>query len=92
MAVNPLMDNARSAGLNGIQEGQKRLEGAAQEVAELNAGSRTGADGARDGAAPDQDSAEALVQIRLYQRQVPASARVVETADAVVGFLLDVHA
>jgi len=92
MAVNPLMDSARHAGLDGIQTGQKKLEDAAREVAELNAVAGQETDSARGGAAADQDSAEALVQIRLYQRQVQASAKVVETADAVVGFLLDVHA
>ena len=35
---------------------------------------------------------DAIVDLKLYQRQVEANAKVVETADAVIGFLLDIHA
>jgi flagellar basal body rod protein FlgG len=38
------------------------------------------------------EAAEAIVDLKMRQRQVEASAKVVETADAVLGFLLDVRA
>ena len=36
------------------------------------------------------DVAEAMVEMKVYQRQVQASAKVVQTADEVIGFLIDV--
>jgi hypothetical protein len=91
MAVNPMMDgargaaSARSAGFSGINAGVNGLAHAADEIAELNAQPGSAADAGRS-------QAQALLDLRLYQRQVEACAVVVETADAVVGFLLDVHA
>ena len=38
------------------------------------------------------DLAHDVVDLKLYARQVQASARVVETADEILGFLLDVRA
>ena len=91
MAVNPMLNS----GANGIQQGIKSLNSVAQEIAELNIKSNPGAseaDGAPiDGVALD-DLASAMVDLKLYQRQVQASAKVVETADEVIGFLLDVRA
>lgn len=94
MAVNPMMDGARGAvdariaGVNGINAGLNGVAHAAQEIAELNVREPDG------GPAPDHlsDLATSLTDLRVYQRQVEASAVVVQTADAVVGFLLDVHA
>ena len=37
------------------------------------------------------DVAEVIVDLKVYQRQVQASAKVVQTADEVMGFLLSVH-
>lgn len=91
MAVNPMMDGARSAGgplsavSSGTQAGMNGLAHAAQEIAELNV--------ARPASAPDAGEAhQPLVDLRIYQRQVEASAVVLRTADAMIGFLLDVHA
>lgn len=103
MALNPMMANpmidgprsgrgavgAHSAGVNGIQAGLNGVADAAREIAEQNLQTPSGS-------APGSDrlseTADALVDLRVYQRQVEASAVVVKTADAVVGFLLDVHA
>ena len=91
MAVNPMLNS----GANGVQQGIKSLNSVAQEIAELNIKSNPGAsetDGVPlDGVALD-DLANAMVDLKLYQRQVQASVKVVETADAVIGFLLDVRA
>ncbi len=101
MAVNPMMESARSAagvrgaGVDGIRAGLKGMEHAAQEIAELNSPPRSAAPAAAPGAAssgsPD-DAVEALLELRVHQRQVQASAKVVQSADAMLGFLLDIHA
>jgi hypothetical protein len=97
MAVNPMMDgargavDARSAGIYGINAGLNGVSHAAQEIAELNTGSPAAA-GSVCGHDRPAGATDALVELRIYQRQVQASAVVVKTADAVAGFLLDVHA
>ena len=87
MAVNPML----ASGVNGIQNGMRGLEQTAQEIAELNLDQPTqdGTQGTRlDNPA---DVAEVIVDLKIYQRQVQASAKVVQTADEVMGFLLNVH-
>ncbi len=84
-----------NSGANGIQQGLKSLNNVAQEIAELNVKSNPSeaeADGVRPEALPLDDLANAMVDLKLYSRQVQASAKVVETADEVIGFLLDVRA
>ena len=39
-----------------------------------------------------EGAAEAIVDLKVHKRQIEASAKVVQTADAVLGFLLDVRA
>ena len=96
MAVNPIMQS----GINGVQAGLKRLDRAAQDIAHLNvddSGAQSGAndDGvirpATSGGRVD-DAFDAIVELKLAKRQVQASARVIETADQVLGFLLDIRA
>ncbi|NKC00809.1 MAG: flagellar biosynthesis protein FlgE [Pseudomonadales bacterium] len=82
MAVNPML----ASGMNGIQQGMQGFDRAAQEIAEFNLESPS--EGKRlDNAA---DVAEAIVDLTLYQRQVQASAKVVQTADETMGFLLGI--
>lgn len=91
MAVNPMMDGARSASgarsaaIGGISAGLDGVAHAAQEIAELNR-ARPAA------AAAGREPMQGLIDLRIYQRQVEASTVVLKTADAVVGFLLDIHA
>lgn len=93
MAVNPMMESAHSSGVNGMHAAFKGLKSAAREVAALNGGpDKASSEAPASDSGDVQDAADALSQLKLYQRQVQASAKVVETADAVVGFLLDVHA
>ena len=84
-----------NSGANGIQQGIRSLNNVAQEIAEMNIKRDPGANEA-DGVPLDgvelDDLANAMVDLKLYQRQVQASAKVVETADEVIGFLLDVRA
>lgn len=83
MAVNPMI----SAGANGIHIGIKGLQDTAQTVAEMNV---QPADGSAPRMAEHADVAEAMIDLKVYQRQVQASAKVVQTADETIGFLIDV--
>jgi hypothetical protein len=98
MAINPLM----TIGVNAMQQGLKGMTKAAQDVAELNIGDtsddRAAAQSSRDAevpiARPDDDKDEAvdaLTDVRLHARKVQLASRVVETADEVLGFLIDVR-
>lgn len=95
MAVNPMMDGARgplgaySAGINGIRAGLNGVADAAQEIAELNVRQPASRTPGTDYLSSATDS---LVDLRIYQRQVQASAVVLQSADAMLGYLLDVHA
>jgi hypothetical protein len=94
MALNPIMQT----GLAGIQTGLKGLNRTAQDIADLNLDDR--AKPTSDGATIRHDkptdelegAAEAIVDLKVHKRQIEASAKVVQTADAVLGFLLDVRA
>ena len=93
MAVNPIMQ----AGVNGIQTGLKGLKRTAQDIADLNLDDRakpTTDHVVRHDKPTDKlaDAAEAIVDLKVHKRQVEASAKVIATADAVLGFLLDVRA
>jgi len=96
MAINPILQT----GISGIQMGLKGLREAAQDVAELNLDDRRDAGVARDDsiAPPNrptdqlEDAAVAIIDMKMHARQVQASAKVVETADEMLGFLIDVHA
>ena len=88
MAVNPML----ASGANGIANGIKGFEGVAQEIAEFNVAD-VGSDGEpRSRLDNPADVAEAMVDLKVYARQVQASAKVVQTADEVIGFLLDMSA
>ena len=97
MAVNPMMDGARLS-LNSAIKGMNQ---AAQDVAELNVDpdvaarskdARGDSWAGKESASDIDERAEALVSLKLYQREAQAAAKVGATADAVLGFLLDVHA
>jgi len=94
MAVNPIMQG----GVNGIQMGIKGLNRAAQDIADLNLDDRAQPAPDNDVERHDKpteqvaDTVEAIVDLKVHQRQVQASAKVIETADSILGFLLDVRA
>ena len=80
-----------------MQAGLQGLENTAQTIAEFNLEPEAqesvslSADGPKGTRLDDHaDVAEAIVDLKVYQRQVQASAKVVQTADEVIGFLLDV--
>ena len=90
MAVNPML----VSGANGMRQSMDAFKDVAQEVAEFNLQSNPDEGGSASSSSSQtslQDTAEAMVDLKLYQRQVQASAKVVQTADEVIGFLLDVR-
>lgn len=85
MMISPL-SNPLSTGLQGVQEGLLGMENAARRIA------RGGVDGPQGSASGSGDMLEAIVDLRLYERSVEASAQVVKTADETLGTLLDIKA
>jgi flagellar hook protein FlgE len=79
MNVNSVLDS----GLTGVRQGIEGVEKAASDI--VRAGTVDGADGTNDVIEP-------IIELRLYQRSVEASAQVVRTADEVLGTLLDTMA
>ena len=92
MAVNPMMEGVMSTGVQGLNSALKGLNEAVQDVAELNVARNAGWETQAERPETANDAAEALVSLKLYQRQVQASANEVAAADAVLGFLLDIRA
>ncbi len=90
--------SAFSAGLSGIQAGQRRVEQAAGEIASntLPAQQPTAAQSVEPSTqvrgASEPDLAQSLVGLTQGRNEVQASARVVETADEVLGTLIDTRA
>lgn len=74
------VNTALSAGLQGIQQGINGVEKAAVEI--VKAGSVDGPRGSNDVVKP-------ILDLKLYERSIEASAQVVKTADEVLGTLLD---
>ncbi len=96
--------NAFNSGLSGIQAGQRRVEQAAVEIAS-NSVSQPAQPASQQTPAQNQvnqapraaeqtrpDLAESLVALRVGENEVRANARVVETADEVLGTLIDTRA
>ena len=77
------VNNAIDSGLAGIRQGIEGVDKAAADI--VRAGTVDGAEGANDVIEP-------IIELRLYQRSVEASAQVVRTADEVLGTLLDTMA
>ena len=72
---------AFNAGLAGIQKGQEQINQGAQEVASANTQRPVQA---------TQDIAKSLTEEKQGQRQVEASAKVVDTANQTIGSLVDI--
>ncbi|MAZ88787.1 MAG: hypothetical protein CL693_14200 [Cellvibrionaceae bacterium] len=79
MTINSLL----GAGLQGLQQSQQNINTAATEIAQVST------------TRPQQstaDLAEPLIEMTLEQQVFDASAKVVTTADEMVGTLLDTSA
>ncbi len=86
-----MINSVVNSGLNGINVGLKGIANAAQDIAGLNVADvpdRETEPGNRR-AADVQDTVRPLVDLKLYKHQVEASAKVIATADSVLGFLID---
>lgn len=81
-----MIQNTLGIGIQGIQDGILGMESAARKIA------RGGVDGPQGSATGRGDLLEPMVDLKLYQRSVEASAQVVKTADETLGTLLDIMA
>ena len=94
--------NAFSSGLSGIQAGQRRVEQAAADIASntINPSQQTTQTPPQNQVNPSSqvaersrpDLTESLVTLRAAENEVRANARVVDTADEVLGTLIDTRA
>lgn len=93
--------NAFSSGLSGIQAGQRRVDQAAREIASNTLPTQPPAEtppsqqvepSPEARASGQTDLAESLVGLTQGRNEVQANARVVETADEVLGTLIDTRA
>ncbi|MCG8518042.1 MULTISPECIES: flagellar basal body rod C-terminal domain-containing protein [Marinobacter] len=81
-----MINNTLAIGIQGVQEGIQGMDNAARRIA------RGGTDGPQGSASGNGDLLEPIVDLKLYQRSVEASAQVVKTADETLGTLLDINA
>ncbi len=82
--MNVNVNTILQTGLQGIERGVEGVERSATEIVR---------GGAVDGpAGSNSDVVEAVVDLKLYERSIEASAQVVRTADEVLGSLLDTMA
>lgn len=80
MVISP--NSALQTGLQGVQQGIEGAERSAREI--VRAGTVDGPAGSNS-----NDVTESVVDLKLYERSVEASAQVVKTADEVLGTLID---
>lgn len=81
-----MINNTLGIGVQGIQDGMIGMDSAARKIAR---GGVDGPQGTADGAG---GLVEPIIDVKLYQRSVEASAQVVKTADETLGTLLDIMA
>jgi flagellar basal body rod protein FlgG len=81
MTVNSVLQS----GLQGVQRGIEGVERSATDI--VRSGTVDGAAGSNS-----NDIVESIVDLKLYERSIEASAQVVRTADEVLGSLLDTMA
>lgn len=94
--------NAFRSGLNGIQSGQRRADQAAADIASntVNPAQQATQTPPQNQVNPSSqiaersrpDLTESLVTLRAAENEVRANARVVDTADEVLGTLIDTRA
>ena len=87
--------SAFSAGISTLQSGQRRVDQAAAQIAgaALPAPQPARVDGAPEAtASAPADLSESLVALRVGQHEAQVGARLVKTADEVLGTLIDTTA
>lgn len=78
MEIRP--PSAFASGVEGFQRATQRAAEASEQIAQAGT------------TKPDQDLVKPLVELKQAEQQAGASAKVVETADKVLGSLLDIRA
>lgn len=81
-----MINNTLGIGVQGVQDGMMGMENAARKIA------RGGVDGPQGSAEGPGGLIEPMIDLKLYERSVQASAQVVKTADETLGSLLDIMA
>lgn len=81
-----MISNTLGIGIQGIQDGMQGMENAARRIA------RGGVDGPQGTAEGVGGLVEPIIDLKLYERSVEASAQVVKTPDETLGTLLDITA
>ncbi|MBS3804016.1 MAG: flagellar biosynthesis protein FlgE [Oleiphilaceae bacterium] len=82
-----MINNTLAIGVQGIQDGMQGMDNAARRIA------RGGDDGPKGSAGSAGGGLiEPIVDLKLYERSVEASAQIVKTADETLGTLLDIEA
>ena len=79
-----MINNTLAIGIQGIQNGMYGMENAARRIA------HAGVDGPQGSAESGSSLIEPIVDLKLYERSVEASAQVVKAADETLGTLLDI--
>ena len=69
-----------ASGVEGFQRATQRAADASQQIAQAGT------------TQPEQDLVKPLVELKQAEQQAGASAKVIETADKVLGSLLDIRA
>lgn len=92
-----MINNALGMGIRGIQTGMQGMESAARQIARGGVDEpRAAVDGPRADIEATAENAGGLVapiiDLKLYERSVEASAQVVKAADETLGTLLDIEA
>ena len=99
-----ISSNAFNSGLNAMRAGQQRMDQAASEIARSAVAPQGEAQGSPAQALPpaqpsqaaervdNQALAESLVELKSARNDVEAGARVVATADEMLGTLVDTRA
>ena len=81
-----MISNTLGIGIQGVQEGLQGMEASARKIA------RGGVDGPQGSADGAGGLIEPIIDLKLYERRVQASAQIVKTADETLGTLLDISA
>ena len=81
-----MISNTLAVGIQGIQDGMVGMDNAARKIA------LAGTDGPQGTAEGAGSLVEPIVDLKIYERSVEASAQVVKTADETLGTLLDIMA
>jgi len=84
--ISNTLSNPLSIGLQDVQDGIAGMENAARKIA------RGGVDGPQGSAEGAGNLIEPMVELKVYERSVEASAQVVKSADETLGTLLDIMA